>query len=96
MKILNIRLDDQDIERIKKLQKTPYGSNTINGTIRDALKYSERYIDIMQRLNKVFKQSWIIDEKEFNKLTEKHHIFDRDPIFDTQCTFNIQAQGHPK
>lgn len=81
MKILNIRLNDQDLKRIEKLQKTPYGSNTINGTIRDALKYSERYIDIMQRLNKVFKQSWIIDEKEFDKLTKEYDIFSRDPFF---------------
>lgn len=74
MKILTIRLDAKDLERIEKLQKTPYGRNTINGTIRDALRYSERYIDLMLKLSKVFKKSWIIDEEKFNKLNREYGI----------------------
>lgn len=74
MKTLTIRLEDIDLERIQKIQSTPYGGSTINGAIRLSLKYTERYIELMSKLNKVFKQRWIVDEKEFDRLIKEHGI----------------------
>ena len=72
MKKLQIRLDDEDLKRIEELKRIDvYFSNTINGTIRRALKQSIEYLKLVDLVRHAIKYEPHIDPKDIEKLQNK-------------------------
>lgn len=83
MKTLTIRLEDDDLERIKAIQSRQKGyiSPTINGTIRYALKLVEEYTELHAQLINLFTPKWEINQKKLKELNNKYGFLQKS-LFD--------------
>lgn len=74
MKILTIRLEDEDEARIEAIKKrnVDHTCITINGAIRYALKLVEEFTDLHAQLIDLFTPSWQVDQKKLQELNKKY------------------------